>query len=349
MGGGPTAAATEREADGGRARPSPSKLLARMLAGNQVQQALFVAAKLGLPDLIEQGSRTSGELAEATGAHEGSIYRLLRALSAVGVVAEAGRDGFALTPLGALLRADAPGSLRPFALWSGEVTYRVFGGLEHAVRTGEPAFDHVFGTEFYAYLDDNPELGDLFADLMSWNTAPVAPALAAYDLSAVDLAVDLGGGRGELLAAILAAHPAIRGVLVEQPRMLEQARAALEAAGVAGRCKLVPGDVLAAVPEGGDVYLLKSVLHGMTDAEATRVLANCRAAGSDGTRVLVVELVIPPPGESSPAKLMDLLMLAGGRGRERTEDEFRGLFRSAGFELTNVVAVENGYSILEGS
>lgn len=325
---------------------APRRVLAQMLVGNQLQQAVHVAARLGVADLLGDGPRPAEELAREAGAHPGALRRLLRALAAFGVFAEDAEGRWELTPAAALLRAGEPGSMRAFALWSGGVSYRVFGALEHSVRTGEPAFDHLFGAEFFEYLAGHPEDGAVFDEMMAWNTAPVAPVVAAR-FSGVETVVDVGGGRGELLAGLLAAHPAMRGVLFDHPRVAEGAARALEAAGVADRCRVVCGDMLESVPGGGDAYLLKSVLHGLDDGTAARVLRNCRRAAGGGGRLLLVEFVLPPGNDPFPGKLMDLLMLVGGRGRERTEDELRSLLGAAGFRLAEVVPTRYGLSVIE--
>jgi SAM-dependent methyltransferase len=326
----------------------PRRVLAQMLVGNQVQQAIYVAARLGIADLLKEGPRGSEELAAATGSHPGSLYRLLRVLASFGLFAEGDRERFGLTPLGELLRRDAPESMRALALWSGGVSYQAFGGLEQSVRTGEPVFEEIFGTDFFDYLARNPETGARFDDLMTWNTVPVAGVLARYDLSGVGTIVDVGGGRGVLLAAILRAHPGMRGVLVDHPRVLESARSVLEAAGVADRCETVGADILRQVPAGGDAYLLKSVVHGLDDGEAARLLARCREAARPGGRMLLVELVMGPGNEPGPAKLMDLLMMVGCHGRERTEEEYRALLAAAGFRWSGMMTTRFGYSVIEG-
>jgi SAM-dependent methyltransferase len=326
---------------------SGAQTLARLLVGNQVQQAIHVAAKLGVADRLAQGPRGSAELAELVGAHPDGLYRLLRALAGHGIVAADDHGRFALTPLGELLRSDSPRSVLPFALWSGGVSYQAFGALEHSVRTGDPAFEHLFGQEFFAYLADHPESGSVFDDMMSRHTAPVAGAIAGHDLTGAEVVVDVGGGRGDLLAAVLTARPGVRGVLVDQERVLGEARRVFQRAGVAGRADCVAGDIHRALP-AGDVYVLKSVLHGLPDDEAAQVLANCRRAMRPDGRVLVVEFELPPANEPGPGLLMDLLMLVGCHGRERTADQFTELFRTAGLRPAGITPTKHGYSVIEG-
>jgi len=330
------------------AQPAARRVLAQMLVGNQVQQAIHVAAKLGIADLLREGPRPSEELAAATGAHPQALYRLLRVLASFGIFTESEQRCFALTPLAALLQVDAPGSMRALALWSGGVSYRTFGALEHSVRTGEPAFEEIFGTEFFAFLASDPEAGACFDDLMAWNTAPVAEVLARYDFSGVETIVDVGGGRGIMLAAILSAHPDMRGVLADHPRVLASSKSVLEAAGVADRCETVGTDILQQVPQSGDAYILKSIVHGLDDDEAARLLTRCREAMRPGGRLLLVELELRPGNDPCPAKLMDLLMLVGCHGRERTEEDYRALLAATGFSFFQSMTTRYGYSVIEG-
>ncbi|MEO5953750.1 MAG: methyltransferase, partial [Chloroflexia bacterium] len=235
-----------------------------------------------------------------------------------------------------------------FALWSGGVNYRLFGELEYSVMTGEPAFDHLFGMEFFDYLAANPETGFLFDEFMSRQTAPVGPVIAAYDFTGDKVVVDVAGGRGELVAAVLAAHPEMRGILYDEERTVEGAKRVLAAAGVADRCEAVVGDITESIPTGGDVYILKSVVHSMTDKEVADLLRKCKQAMNEGGKLLLVELVMPKGNEPHPARLMDLLMLAGTHGGyERTEDQFRSVFADAGLKLTNLIHTKYAYSIVE--
>lgn len=330
-----------------RSQMPPGPILTQMLLGNRVQQAIHVAAKLGVADLLADGPKSADELARATGANPNGLYRLMRALTGFNVFAQDPDGCFSLTPLAELLQKN-PRSKRAFALWSGGVNYQLFGELEYSVMTGEPAFDHLFGMEFFDYLAANPETGFLFDDFMSRQTAPVGPVIAAYDFEGDRVVVDVAGGRGELVAAVLAAHPEMRGILYDEERTVEGAKRVLAAAGVADRCEAVVGDITKSVPRGGDVYILKSVVHSMTDKDAAELLIRCREAMNEGGKLLLVELVMPKGNEPHAARLMDLLMLAGTHGGyERTEDQFRAVFADAGLELTNLVHTKYAYSIIE--
>ena len=331
-------------------RISPSRTLSQMLLSNRVQQAIYVAAKLGIADLLHDGPKTSDELACASGAHPGALYRLLRVLASFGIFAEDEQCRFQLTPIAALLQKGTRESKRAFALWSGGVSYQMFGALEYSVLTGKPAFDHLYGKDFFAYLAENPDDGNLFDEFMSRQTAPMGPVVAGYDLSGVETVVDVAGGHGELLSAILTAHPTMRGILVDQASVLAGAAQVLEAAGLLGRCQIVSGDISEDVPAGGDAYILKNVVHGLADDEAVCVLRNCLRAMNKGAKVLLVEFVMLPGNDPFPGKLMDLLMLVGSHGgRERTAPEFRELFAAAGFRLMKIETTKYTYSVIEAT
>jgi tRNA A58 N-methylase Trm61 len=331
-----------------RAAMSPGATLSQLLLGNRVQQAIYVTAKLGIADLVAAGPRTAADLAQEANADPESLYRLLRTLSTYGIFSELPDRHFGLTPIAALLRSDTRESKRAFALWSGGVSYQLFGALEHSVLTGKPAFDELFGMSFFEYLVRHPDVGELFDAFMSRQTAPMGAVVATIDIPPEATVVDVGGGRGELLAAVLTAHPTALGVLLDQSHALHEATATLRTAGVADRCQLVDGDYTSSVP-GGEVYLLKSIIHGFADPEAVQILKNCRRAMRSSGKVLVIEFMLGDPNTPSPAHLMDLLMLVGSHGgRERTEPEFVRLFSDAGLRVTGIATTRYGYCLIEG-
>lgn len=327
--------------------PTPVMLL-RMMTGYWVSKALNVSAELGVADLLRDGPRTSDELAAACGAHPPTLYRLLRALSSVGVFAEGEERRFALTPLAELLRSDVPGSMRALARMYGSEQYRAWDGLLDSVRTGEPAFDRTFGASYFDYLGRNPEAGAVFNEAMTgWTTQVTDAVVAAYEFVGMNTVVDVGGGHGLLLATILRAHPAMRGVLFDLPQVIAGARPLLEAAGVADRCAAVGGDFFASVPDGGETYILAQILHDWDDERCRVILENCRRAMRPEGKLLVVEQVLPPANEPAFGKWLDLHMLVLLTGRERTEAEYRALLRASGFELTGVIPTSSGAGIVE--
>ena len=317
----------------------PAAAVQRLLEGFRVSQAIHVAATLGIADLLAGGSRTSDELAASTATHPPSLYRLLRALASVGVLRELDERRFALTPLGECLRSDVPDSIAGWAAFLGRpYHWQTWAGLLYSVRTGQNAFRHIHQTDVWTYRSSRPRENAIFNRAMASNARRAGAALlAAYDFGRFQTLVDVGGGNGTLLAAILAAYPALTGVLFDQPHVVAQAPAVLAAAGLAERCRVVGGDFFAEVPGGGDAYLMRAVIHDWSDEESRRILAAVRRAMPAGGVLLLVERVIAPPNEGPEAKFGDLNMLVAAGGRERSAEEFAALLAAAGFQLSRIV------------
>ncbi len=331
--------------------PSAAAALRRLIVGYRLSQAFSVVAKLGIADLLKDGAKSVDDLARTTGAHPPSLHRVLRLLASEGVFAETDPGRFELTPLAEPLRGDARESLRARAIFDGEeCNWRAWGSLLHSVATGEPAFDHVHGAGLFSYLSRHPAAAAHFDALMTEQTTPWARAVVeAYDFSGIGTLVDVGGGYGALLAAILAAHPPMRGILYDLPHVIAAARPKLEATSVADRCDAIGGNFFEAVPEGGDAYVLKQILHDWDDDRCETILRNCRRVTPKGGRLLVVEALIPPGNEPGYAKFMDLMMLALLTGRERTEEEYRRLLEATGFALSRVVRTPAEVSVIEAT
>jgi hypothetical protein len=322
-----------------------------MLQGPWIAQAIYAAAALGLADQVAAGPRRPEDLAAAVGAEPAALQRLLRALAGLGIFAEDDAGRFGLTPLAATLQSDVPGSMRAMALLIGsEWHWRAWEDFLTSVRQGGPAFDRVHGLNPFAFFGQHPEAGAVFDRAMTSFTAQVNAAIVqAYDFSGFQTLVDVGGGQGTLLAAILQAQPHLQGVLLDLPAVVEAARPALAAAGVAERCEIVAGDFFGELPRGGDAYLLKNIVHGWNDARAAAILQRCGAAMAADSRLLLVESVIPPGNAPSLGKLMDLEMLVMTEGgRERTEEEFRALLGAGGFQLLGVTPTRSPVSVIEG-
>jgi hypothetical protein len=319
-----------------------------LIKGFWVSRALYVAAKLGIPDLLRDEPKSSGDLAQATGTHAPSLYRVLRALDSVGVFAEDDRGRFALTPLGATLRTDVPGSLRYFAIEElGENHYPAWERVLHSVETGAIAFDHVYGVSKWQYMAGHSDEARIFDAAMSSFSSVVAGAVvAAYDFSSSATVVDVGGGDGTLLAAILKANPSLRGVVADLPHVVEGAQRRLEAEGLADRCEVAAGSFFDSAPVG-DTYVLKFIIHDWDDQQSAAILRNCRSAMAANGRVLLVEAAIQPGTATSFSKYVDLNMLVMTGGRERTEAEYRSLLDSAGLRLARVIPTYTEMSILE--
>ena len=344
-------------ADAEVAGRAEAQALRDLLLGYRNTQLLYVAAKLGLSDLVADTPKRSADLAPALGVHPQALHRVMRGLALLGVLAEHDDGRFSLGPLGRHLlagapdgTAGAPGSLRTEALIHGEEFYRTWGSLLSSVETGAPASRHLYGTSTWEHRAAHPELNEHFNRFMAAMTGQVAAAvLAAYDFSPYRTLVDVGGGHGALLAPILRAHPHLEGVLFDQPHVLAGARAYLEAAGVAARCRLVAGDFFAAVPPGADAYLLKWIIHDWDDDRAVAILRTCRAAiGGGAGKVLLVERLLPARAAQAPGTIYgDLTMLVVEGGRERTEAEYRALLAAAGLALVRVVPTGSDFSVLE--
>ena len=321
-----------------------------MIYGGMFPPMLYVAAKLGIADLLADGPQPIDALAAATGTQASALARVLRGLASRGVFTQDAEHRVALTPRAALLRSNVPGSLRAMVVyWGSPWLWQAWSYLLEGVQTGQTAFDLAHGMSFFAYLTQHPDAAAVFNQYMA--EAPMhrhAAVAAAADFSGMRLVVDVGGGHGASLIAILLANPAPRGVLFDQPQVVAGAREPLLAAGVAARCDTVGGDFFTAVPAGGDAYLLSAILHNWDDERALQILRNCRQAMAGHGKLLVAERIVPEGNAPSEAKLVDIGMLALLGGQQRTEAEFRVLFARAGFELTNVVLTPSGMSVIEG-
>jgi O-methyltransferase domain/Dimerisation domain len=328
----------------------PRLVLQQLIQSFQVPQCIYVAAKLGIADLLKDGPMSSEELAKATGTHAPSLYRVLRLLTAVELFTEGEVHSFALTPLGVYLQTDVPGSLRTMALAYGEKPFwPVWGALLHSVQTGEPSFQYVFGFNTFDYYAQHPEEAELFNDFMTELTASVAPTVAgAYDFSASNTLVDVGGGHGQMLASILQAYPTLHGVLFDLPHVVKGAPRLLEEAFVSDRCQVIGGDAFTAVPSGYDTYLLSRVIHDWDNERAIAILIRCHQAMKPLGKLLLIERVIPTDRTPELHVLeSDVIMLVAPGGKERTEAEYRALLDVAGFELTKLIPVLSPYYIIE--
>jgi hypothetical protein len=264
------------------------------------------------------------------------------------VFSEVAPGEFALTPSAALLQSGTPKSMRALAIMYAEEQYRAWGEMLYSVRTGRPAFERQFGMDVFEYFLQNPEAGAVFNEAMTGLTSQVADALAnAYDFSGFETIVDIGGNRGTVLAAILRRYPSARGILFDRPNVVDSAAEYLAEAGLATRCQRIGGDFFAAVPGGGDAYLLASILHDWDDDRCVAILTKCRQVMPAHGKLLVIELVLPEGNAPHGGKWVDLHMLVMASGRERTAAQYQGLFRGGGFDLKSVSPIPGGQSIVE--
>ena len=309
--------------------------LARAMDGFLTTQLLYVAARLGIAGALAGGPRSAGDLARDAGVAPGPLTRVLRGLAAEEVLEEGADGRFALAPLGTAL-----GDLEGQILARGALYYSAAAGLLDAVRDGGVPFERVHGERFFDHLGRNPADEAAFQASMAARAEREArDVVAAYDFAGLERLVDVGGGRGVLLSAILRSAPGLRGVLLDRPAAIPGARERLAAAGLSARADCVEGDFFASVPAGADAYLLSRVIHDWGDEDAVRILATCRAAMPAGARLLLVEAVLPERASGAPEAIrMDLHMLVLFGARERTEAEYAALLAAAGLELRRVVA-----------
>jgi len=327
----------------------PQFAMLQMITGFWVSRAIYVAAKLGLADLVKDSPKTAVELARLTGTHSPSLYRALRALASVGVFADDGQGRFGQTPLSETLRSGTPGSLRAMAIVElGQEHFPAWGNLMHSVKTGETAFDNLFKQSAWEYYARNPEDSSNFNDEMKGLTEMInVAALGAYDFSGVDKLVDVAGGTGGLISAILAAYPRMRGVLFDLPHVIAEAGPVLDAAGVRDRCETSAGDFFRTVPEGGSAYVMKWIIHDWDDEKSTVILKNIHRAMDEKGKLLLIEMVVLEGNQPDLSKLMDLNMMVMTGGHERTEAEFKSLLAASGFELTRVIRTASPVCIIE--
>jgi hypothetical protein len=323
-------------------------VLREQIMGFRTTQMIHVAAKLGLADLLAVGSRSVEELALAVGAEPHALHRLLRALASLGIFAEDPAGDFTLTQQAELLRSDVQGSLRDVALLYGEDwVWQAYGNMTHSVRTGAPAFTKTHGQPLYGYLHAHPRAAARFnAAMTGFSSHETAAILEAYDFSDARSAVDIGGGHGALLAALLRAHPQMTGTLFDLPSVVAGASQVLSEIGIAERARTVAGDFFDEAPAGADLYVMKSVLHNWDDTDALRILSTCRAAMAPDARLLVIERVVPEGNAPAEAKLFDISMLVVAGGRERTEPEYRRLLDQAGLRPTRIGATRSPLSVI---
>jgi hypothetical protein len=334
------------------AQAQASAQLVRLMDGFVTTQLLYVAAKLGVADVLADGPQTARTIADEVGADPGQLGRMLRGLVLDEVLAEEEDGRFSLTPLGACLRDDVPGSVRGLAIARGDLYYRAAAGLPQTAVDGKAAFEHAYGEAFFDYLAGNPDDEATFQTSMAGRAEREAgDVVAAYDFGAFETLVDVGGGPGIVLAAILAAAPGVSAVLVDREAALPPARERLAARGFAGRFDCVEGDFFVAVPAGADAYVLSRVIHDWDDPDALRILATCKRAMTARSRLVLVEAILPERARDRPEAIrMDLLMLTlFGGARERSEAGYRSLLAQAGFRLEGIVPTRSptGLSVIE--
>jgi hypothetical protein len=327
----------------------PQLTLIELTMSQYIPQSLYVATKLGLPDLLKDSARTASQLAGIVKVDEGALYRLLRLLASAGVFAETRSGEFKLTSLSEPLCADHPNSMRSVVLMiCCPLHWSTCGDLMYSVQTGRSAFEHLHNLPLFDYLAESEIDGKMYDDAMTSFTAVAASALVAYyNFKDTRHLVDVGGGNGRLITTVLKVNPTMQGTLFDMPSVAQRASELLQTHGVAERCQIVSGSFFDAIPGGGDTYILKSIIHDWDDETAIRILNNCRKVMPPHGKLLLVEIAIPEEGSRLFGTLFDLEMLVTNAGRERTKDEFDKLLSIAGFRLTRVIPTALPLSIIE--
>jgi hypothetical protein len=329
--------------------PPPHAVLIQMGTAQWVSRILYVAAHLGLADRLAQGAKSAEELAGPTGTHAPSLHRLMRALGNLGVLTEDSAGRFSLTPLGAALKTGAPGAARASILTlASPWISQGFDHLLYSVQTGKSGLEKALGMPIFDWLARNPEAASLFSETMvGFHGEEPAAVASAYDFSGLSTIVDVGGATGNLLTAVLGENPAARGILFDLPHVVRDAPALIQSRGLTGRVSIESGSFFERAPSGGDAYLLSHVIHDWSEEQCLTILGNCRKAMKPGGRLLIVEMVLPPGNEPHPGKMLDIMMLVGPGGQERTASEYEALLRKAGFRLTRVVPTPSAVSVVE--
>lgn len=333
-----------------------NQALMQMAGSYRISQVLYVTATLGIADLLKDTPKRSYQLAAECGASPEALFRLLRALVNLNILVQDPDGRFTLTPSGTYLLTDHPCSVRPYILYvAAPVIWESWGNFIYSVFTGETAIKYTFGLELFDFTAQNPEFEEVFDNGMAGMTISIANDLVtAYDFSQFKRVIDIGGGNGSLLEALLKAYPTLEGTLFDQPQVAAKAARLQTVAELGARLKIEVGNFFESVPGGADAYILKYILHDWTDSNAIEILKSCHQAMRAGAKLLVVEAILPgveniDENEPSLGKIfMDLQMLALTGGRERTESEFQHLFKSAGFQLTGVIPLSANLSIIEG-
>jgi hypothetical protein len=329
----------------------PTAQLLGMMFGKAQTNLLFMAATLGIADLLKGGPKSVEELASDANAHAPSLRRALHALARMGVFAETEPERFTQTPLSELLRSDSPSSLKGMVLMTGSGWHnRMWEHVLESVQTGKSYWENRYQLDFYEYLRQHPADQHNLAEAMaSLSRLDAMAVCATYDFTDIRTVVDVGGGTGYFLSEILKANPKLRGILFDQPPVVDLGRPHIKTQALDNRCEVVGGDFFASVPRAGDAYTIKGVLFNWDDERAGKILTCCREAMNSAGRVLVIEPVMSKGNGSSPSTLLDIEMLVGcSGGRVRSEAEFQTLFKRTDFKLQRILPMPSAYSIVEG-
>ena len=326
--------------------PPPAQLM-KFIVGKWISKPIYIAAELGIADMLAEGSKSIEELAQASQSHAPSLYRMMRALASVGIFFETEDKRFELTPMAECLKK---GAMRSVALmFNSDWSDKAWGYFMDSVKTGVTAFEKAHGMPISDWLEKNPLAADVFNEANAVKAANSHRAIVdAYDFSGIDTLTDVGGGLGALMAEILIANPLMKGVVADIPSVIQKARKIIQFRGLEDRCKAVECDFFKEIPAGSDGYLMSHILHNWPEEQCKIILRNCHKAMKFESKLLVVEMLIPPGNQPSIAKLLDLEMLVTTGGRERNEKEFKSLLESSGFKLSRTIATQESICVIEG-
>ncbi|HET9250714.1 MAG TPA: methyltransferase [Candidatus Eisenbacteria bacterium] len=321
-----------------------------MARGHYVAMVVHAAAHFGIADHLADGPKSAEELAGATRTHAPSLYRVMRTLSSLGVFTEDAQRRFRLTPLGETLKTGAPGAARStIRTIAGDWFWKGMEQFPYSVETGKSGFEKAIGMPVFEYLAKHPEKASLFSETMvGVHGEEPATVAEAYDFSNVGVLMDVGGATGNMLAHILARHPKPRGILFDLPHVVKDAKSLIASRGLSDRIEIRSGSFFDAVPSGADAYLLSHVIHDWSEEQCVAILRNVHRAVPKNGRLLIVEMVLPPGNVFHPGKMLDMIMLVGPGGQERTEEEYAHLLEKSGFRLTRVVPTKSPVSVVEG-
>jgi O-methyltransferase domain/Dimerisation domain len=327
----------------------PHVQLVQMAMGHWASHVVYVAAKLNLADHLAKGPMNANQLAEVTETHPPSLYRLMRTMAGLGIITEDESHRFSLTPVGEAMKTGAPGSARATILTIASPWWvSGFSELMYSVQTGKSGFEKLTAMPIFDWFARHPEEASLFNETMlGIHGAEPAAVAAAYDFSGVKNIVDVGGSTGNLLATILERNPESRGILFDMPHVVREAPSMIRARGLTDRIKIEAGSFFESIPSGGDAYMLSHVIHDWSEDQCLTILDNCRRVMNSDTRLMIIEMVLPPGDTPHPGKMLDMMMLVGPGGRERTEEEYAELLAKAGLRLTRVVPTASAVSVVE--
>ncbi|MCI4317776.1 MAG: hypothetical protein L3J96_04495, partial [Thermoplasmata archaeon] len=327
-------------------KETPRDRMFTKVSGFEIGQSIYVVAKLGVADRLADGPKTAAELAAEVGAHPESLFRVMRFLASLDVFDLDEQGRFSLTAEGKLLKMGVPGSMVPIAVFLNEELYRAAGDLVHTVRTGETAFHHMFGSGQFEYLAANPDVSRTFNAAMSERRTDWEFLNSRFDFEHHKMIVDIGGGRGSVLAAILKENTRLNGLIFDFPHVLPEADNYLLRQGVRGRCRILGGSILDFAPGEADVYLAVGVFHLFSDDLALKALENIRRASDPDGSLLIVDRILPEDGSGPAGNQADLRMLYSTGGKERTEAEWRSLIEKAGLQFESLALLEGGQGLI---